>query len=494
MNALAVLLVAATFAVDYGWTNRTDGGVEYIIQIEPALAEALRSGELPEGVASEIVPQVQNVRAFRIVIGDDALPREAQAAASTPDVEPASHAVPHSSMLAADTAPDLRSRYGFNPRYAAPEGETPAITPAVKETAESIRASTNQALGNAANNASAQIQNEASRLQQGLNTTLQNGVQNAGNALRGAVNPQTRQPAVNPAAAGQPQFAAQPTTATDTRFTPGYGTTDANGNPLQPAPYATDQYGRPQQQPYTDANAQAWPPQATHLQNQGQWPQANPNQAQPGTAPAGNYANQTSGAWPPAREVNNWQTGTQPAAVPNAQAYQPQPQPGYWQQQAPAQPQVPYQYPQQPQAPPLLQPNNYGQNPPYLAANPPQGNGGLPVQPVSQPIQPPNASAGTNSQPVPVVRNTGDASTSGQAASNTQGNGENTGSGPSSQISRRSTGDTSSRGVDPDLAAWVSVWLLIISVCANGYLAYIASNFHKQTRKLAMQLRRVRTN
>jgi len=72
MHGVAVLLVAASIGVDYGWQADDDGTLEYIIQLEPELISALQKGE---AVISEIHPDVQGVRRFRIQIGTAPLPR-----------------------------------------------------------------------------------------------------------------------------------------------------------------------------------------------------------------------------------------------------------------------------------------------------------------------------------------------------------------------------------------------------------------------------------
>ena len=59
--------------VDYGWTLAEDGQLEYIIQIEPSLLQALEAGQV---ITSEIDPQVDHVRRFRIRVGNQPVPRQ----------------------------------------------------------------------------------------------------------------------------------------------------------------------------------------------------------------------------------------------------------------------------------------------------------------------------------------------------------------------------------------------------------------------------------
>jgi hypothetical protein len=515
MNALAVVLVAATFAVDYGWTARDDGGVEYIIQIEPHLAEALRNGDLPEGVASEIVPQVQNVRAFRIMIGEDDLPRDDLPPAATRN-QAAKAEMPLSSLLAADTTPDLRSRYGFeaNPRYADPvAGPTPERN-ALQNTAENLRNTAGQAVNEATNRATTQFQSEATRLQQGLENRVQDGMQNAGNALRGTIEPSRTQPSLNQSNmnsgtdvwqnyANQP--AAHNSTGSNSRFN-----SQQHANPQQHA----HQHYDPSQPAGTAGNPAQWPPQANHFQNNPQQPAANAGQQ--GPANQGNYANQPAAGWPATREQANWQAGNpvnntpnQQQAQPNQQqAQQPYPYSGQQQYQNPAQQQQPYwQQPQQqaPQpgvpyqtpsttAPPLYAPNNVPSNP-YVASNPalnqPTNAGGI-----APPSLPQNTPPTTQ-----VANNTVEHDHDHAAEKPATGQGQvgasladNRSQQQADQPSRNQPRNTSESRADPGTVAWVSVWLLLLSISGNLFLGYIASNFQKQTRKMAMQLRRSRAH
>lgn len=87
MNALVILAATAIVGVDVGWQPLSDGGVEYIIQIEPQLLDTLAkdhdlSSDLPAGL---------DVRRFRITVGTAQLPR-IMPSASPPATSPASRA------------------------------------------------------------------------------------------------------------------------------------------------------------------------------------------------------------------------------------------------------------------------------------------------------------------------------------------------------------------------------------------------------------------
>jgi hypothetical protein len=74
MNALVCVLATSITAagVDYGWQPTNGGDLEYVIQIEPALFEALKSGQ---EITSEIPPELAGVRRFRIRVGSGPVPR-----------------------------------------------------------------------------------------------------------------------------------------------------------------------------------------------------------------------------------------------------------------------------------------------------------------------------------------------------------------------------------------------------------------------------------
>ena len=83
MNGFALVLAASTLGIDVGWQPTDDGRLEYIIQIEPELLEAFKNGELE--ITSDIDPGVDRVHAFRVIVGNDLLPRIALPASNTPE-------------------------------------------------------------------------------------------------------------------------------------------------------------------------------------------------------------------------------------------------------------------------------------------------------------------------------------------------------------------------------------------------------------------------
>ena len=80
MNGITVLVALAAVGVDYGWQPGVDGQLEYIVQIEPALLDALKSGK---DITSDIHPDARGVRRFRIHVGTGPLPRNGVLAANT---------------------------------------------------------------------------------------------------------------------------------------------------------------------------------------------------------------------------------------------------------------------------------------------------------------------------------------------------------------------------------------------------------------------------
>lgn len=102
MHTLMLCLAAAVLGIDYGWERRTEGGVEYIIQLDPQTLDAMRAGE---PIGSDVRPEAGEVRSFRIVVGTKQLPREAPASPprATKVAEPPP-AAPHALL------PDPRGR------------------------------------------------------------------------------------------------------------------------------------------------------------------------------------------------------------------------------------------------------------------------------------------------------------------------------------------------------------------------------------------------
>ena len=504
MNALAVMLLAATVGVDYGWTNRDDGGVEYIIQIEPQVAEALRSGDLPDGVTSVVMPEVQNVRAFRIVIGDDDLPREDVALTQAAE-KPIDGGVPEPNMLAADTAPSLGSRYN-NPRYADPvAGPSATIRRATESTSNAVRDTT----GRLIENANTQLNNEASRLGQNVESAIQNGSQNVAETLRNGLQQARDQVGLNPAS-----------NTNATNGTTAHG--NAAGGQSTPDPRVQSQFQVQPSQYNTTGNQYLTTQPNQYPQDGARWPQADPNNVPPTNPNPSGYNSNTQ------REWTNWQPNQQPTTT------QPQPNrnPGYQNQnpgyQNPATPNPGFQTPwagqQQPSAPanqpgyqnpgyqgpyqqqpgttptaPPLQPTIPYAGNQYLAANPGAGQPPAITPPTNQGPAVPVQTVGTHDHAqgsTPQTQQPAAGGTTNQGQGNTgQANANATASKdlPAGSESKANHQQPPVRSApDPDSFQWLIMLLFLFSVSGNVVLWYLANNFKRQSQKIAMQLRRAR--
>jgi hypothetical protein len=65
--------------INVGWQPLPEGGMEYIIQLDPQTLEALKAGE---SIQSDIPPSAGDVRSYKIVLGSNKLPRTSPPAAS----------------------------------------------------------------------------------------------------------------------------------------------------------------------------------------------------------------------------------------------------------------------------------------------------------------------------------------------------------------------------------------------------------------------------
>jgi hypothetical protein len=81
MYALLICVAATAVGIDGGWRRMPEGGMEYIIQIEPEMLDALRAGK---AVQSDIPPAAGEVRSYRVIVGTATLPRETPPAPSQP--------------------------------------------------------------------------------------------------------------------------------------------------------------------------------------------------------------------------------------------------------------------------------------------------------------------------------------------------------------------------------------------------------------------------
>ena len=135
MHGLALLLTTTTLAVDYGWDVRPDGGVDYIVQIEPELLDKLRVGET---ITSEIDPRLRNIRSIQIRVGRDKLPKQLPPTAlETTERNANSHSGANSGLADSDSIPlfgddddpkpPSELRPGWRGKRLSPDGVSPAI-------------------------------------------------------------------------------------------------------------------------------------------------------------------------------------------------------------------------------------------------------------------------------------------------------------------------------------------------------------------------------
>ena len=84
MYTLAIWVATAVVGIDVGWQRMPEGGMQYIIQIDPHTVESLLAGE---AIESDIPPKAGEVRSYRIIVGKEHLPRDTPPApALTPKV------------------------------------------------------------------------------------------------------------------------------------------------------------------------------------------------------------------------------------------------------------------------------------------------------------------------------------------------------------------------------------------------------------------------
>ena len=68
MFAQVLCFCAAVVGIDVGWQPLQEGGMEYVIQIDPQSLEALKAGE---PIQSDIPPDAGDVRSFRFYLGTE---------------------------------------------------------------------------------------------------------------------------------------------------------------------------------------------------------------------------------------------------------------------------------------------------------------------------------------------------------------------------------------------------------------------------------------
>ncbi|MEX2558613.1 MAG: hypothetical protein WD403_01810 [Pirellulales bacterium] len=70
-----LFMPTAAWGVEYGWQPVAGGGIEYIIQIEPEMLDALKEGE---DIFSDLPPATANIRGYRITVGTGKLPHQGE--------------------------------------------------------------------------------------------------------------------------------------------------------------------------------------------------------------------------------------------------------------------------------------------------------------------------------------------------------------------------------------------------------------------------------
>src|SRR5262249_18411400 len=67
-----LLIPAAARAVTFGWQELPEGGIEYLVQVEPDLLDSFHK----EGFTSDIPKGLRDIRRIRIVVGVGQLPHQ----------------------------------------------------------------------------------------------------------------------------------------------------------------------------------------------------------------------------------------------------------------------------------------------------------------------------------------------------------------------------------------------------------------------------------
>jgi hypothetical protein len=132
---LMLLIPIAAQAVQFGWQPLPDGGIEYLVQVEPELLDSFRQ----EGFTSDIPAGLQReLRSIRITVGDGKLPNQGDVigpkAVSTA-TKPRPIAATNTASTPSASLPSTQPT--GNPTAAAPQS-TPASGPPPETTASTF--------------------------------------------------------------------------------------------------------------------------------------------------------------------------------------------------------------------------------------------------------------------------------------------------------------------------------------------------------------------
>jgi hypothetical protein len=134
MHTFLLCVASVVLGVEVGWQRLPEGGMQYIIQLEPQTLDALRAGETIE---SDIPPKAGEIRSYRLVVGKKPLPRDTPPAAAKP-AEPKIVDHPPFSAPPHALTPDPGSRMlpEHTAAYAEPQKATPIAQSLPKATPE----------------------------------------------------------------------------------------------------------------------------------------------------------------------------------------------------------------------------------------------------------------------------------------------------------------------------------------------------------------------
>jgi len=118
-------LAATVLGIDVGWQRLPEGGLQYLIQIEPEMLETLKGGE---PIESDIPTRVRDIRGYRITVGKGPLPKEEPPAEApgAPGPSTAAAKVPADPFFGSRVAPFSQPA---GPLAAAPAATEPAPVP-----------------------------------------------------------------------------------------------------------------------------------------------------------------------------------------------------------------------------------------------------------------------------------------------------------------------------------------------------------------------------